>query len=196
MISLEDRRSHPPGDRACPLESEGPISPDSVTNHYNFSFLSKSTVYVSFPTLWCGANSSSVSDFWDPVGISEVVFTQHSKDFLVFVVRMSPFLHHPLILNAQYSDKGILMLESVIRGGWLTISDNGSGSHVTMSGSVILGVTVLVIRTSERFPTHVSCSRLASFSVREGTCPVELSSSSCLWMKLEIVGWRKRVRHT
>ena len=72
------------------------------------------------------------------------------------------------------SDKGILMLESVIRGGWLAISGRGSGSHVAMSGSVTLGVSVLVIRTSERFPPHVSSSRLASFSVWKGACPVSI----------------------
>ena len=80
------------------------------------------------------------------------------------------------------------MLESVIRGGWLTISGRGSGSHIAVSGNVTLGETVLVIRVSERVLPHVSSRRLASFSVREGVCPVELSSSNPLWMKIEMTG--------
>ena len=84
------------------------------------------------------------------------------------------------------------MLGSVIRGEWLVISGPGSGSHVDVSRNVTLGESVLIIRVSESDLSHVSSRRLVSFSVREGTCPVELRSSSRLRMKFEMTGWRKR----
>ena len=45
-----------------PSKPKAPRSPDSVPSHYSFSSLSRSTMYVSFPTLCCGAVSASVSD--------------------------------------------------------------------------------------------------------------------------------------
>ena len=47
---------------------------------------------------------------------------------------------------------------------------------------------MLGIRTSECILPHVSSSRLSRFSIREGTCPVELSTSNRLWMKFEMEG--------
>ena len=41
-----------------------PRSPDSMSSQYSFSLFSKSTVYVSFPTLFCGDISVSVSDLF------------------------------------------------------------------------------------------------------------------------------------
>ncbi len=82
-------------------------------------------MYASFPILYCGAVSASVSDFRAPVGTSEVVFTQHSKDFLGFVVRMSPFLHHPLILNLQHS----ACLSLCILRSWWKPASCSAGDH-------------------------------------------------------------------
>ena len=56
----------------------------------------------------------------------------------------------------ETSDNEIVVLESVIRGGWLDISGRGSGSHIAVSGSVTLGEAVLVIRSSGRVLSHVS----------------------------------------
>ncbi len=77
-----------------PSNPKAPRSPDSVSDQYSFSLLSKFTVYLPFPTLCCGVNNTYLSDSWSPVGTSEVVFIQHSKDFLVVVVRMSPLRYH------------------------------------------------------------------------------------------------------
>ena len=113
----------------APSKPKDPRSPDSVTNQYSFSLISKSTVYLSFPTLCCGAISASVSDSWAPVGVSEVVFTQHLKDFLVFVVRMSPFHHHPLILNPHHSSYWSLCM---LRSWWKTAFCRGSDHSLSL----------------------------------------------------------------
>ena len=70
------------------------------------------------------------------------------------------------------SSGGFMAKPSFLSRGWLAISGCGSGSHVVVSKST---GAVLGIRTSERIPHHVSYSRLARLSVREGACPVELS---------------------
>ncbi len=51
---------------------------------------------------------------------------------------------------------------------------------------------MLVICTLEYVLPHVSSSRLASCSMREGACLLELSSSSRSCMKIEMSGLRKR----
>ena len=47
---------------------------------------------------------------------------------------------------------------------------------------------MLVVCILEDVLPHVSSSRLASFSMREGACPVELSSSNRFCMKFEMEG--------
>ena len=74
---------------------------------------------------------------------------------------------------------------------WLTISGLGSDSHITLTWNAILGESMLIICTSECILPNVSSTRLDSFSMCQGTCPVELSSSNRLWMKFEMAGWRK-----
>ena len=96
-----------------PSNPKAPVRPDSVPSQYSLSLSSKSTVYSSFPAFCCGPISDSISDSLTSVCTSVTVFTQHSKDFLGFVVRMSPLRHHPLIFNPQKSDGLILcMLKS------------------------------------------------------------------------------------
>ena len=46
----------------APSKPKAPKSPDSVPSQYSFSSLSRSTMYVSFPTLCCGAVSAFVSE--------------------------------------------------------------------------------------------------------------------------------------
>ncbi len=90
------------------------------------------------------------------------------------------------------SDKEILVLESVTRGGWLVINGFGSGSHRTFSSGNIFGETSSSSRALGCTVSHVSSRRLSRTSVQEGTWSVETSSCHLSWMKIEMVGWRKR----
>ena len=123
---------------------------------------------------------------------NESIFSSQNRDLRCICTHprpLSSFEQRPL---RESCDKGIIILESVIRCGWLVISGRGSGSHIAVSGNVALGGIVLVIRVSGHVLTHVSFSRMTSVSVRKGACPVELSSSCRLRMKFEVTGWRKR----
>ncbi len=119
------------------------------------------------------------------------IFSSHSNDLRC--IRTHP---RPLSSRGQGpvrapSDKEILVLESVTRDGWLTISGFGSGSHRTFSWGVIFEETSSGNRALGCVQRHVSSRRLARTSAREGACSVETSSCHLTWMKVEMTGWRK-----
>ena len=89
----------------APSKLKDPRRPDSVPNQYCFSCPARSTtsntVYSSLPWLPCVTGNDCWMDSCAPSGISCLVLAQHSKCFLYCMVRMSPFLHNPSILNPQ-----------------------------------------------------------------------------------------------
>ena len=61
-IDFVDGSQEPSPAVHAPSKPKAPKSPDSVPSQYSFSSLSRSTMYVSFPTLCCGAVSAFVSE--------------------------------------------------------------------------------------------------------------------------------------
>ena len=120
------------------------------------------------------------------------IFSSHSNDLRCICIHPRPLSSRGQGPVRAPSDKEILVLESVTRGGWLAISGFGSGSHITFSSVVILGETSSSNRALGCTLPHVSSRRLARTSVREGAWSVETSSCHLAWMKVEMTGWRKR----
>jgi hypothetical protein len=110
----------------APTKPKAPMRPDSVPSQYRFSWLSKSTIYSSFPAFYCGDINASISDLLDSFGASAADFTEHSNDFLGFVALMSPLRHHPLILKPQQSD----CLFLCISRSWWYPACRKSGVHL------------------------------------------------------------------
>jgi hypothetical protein len=119
------------------------------------------------------------------------IFSSHSNDLHCICIHPGPLSSRGQGPVRAPSDKEILVLESVTRGGWLAISGFGSGSHRTFSSGVIFGEISSSNRVLGCTLSHVSSRRLTRTSGQEGTWSVE-SSCHLVWMKIEMTGWRKR----
>jgi hypothetical protein len=121
--------------------------------------------------------------------VEPCMFSSHRRDFCWIWTHPSPLSDVGRASFSEFSRSVILMFESVIRGGWLTMSGGGSWCQFTAGGEGSVGATQVPITY---FCDH-SFSKSVTVCVSGGGCvPVEARSASQSVMHVEMAGCRYR----